>query len=382
MSPHRRAGPPDHRLATSPAHPLPLALSLFVGVRLLALAALVTLATARDRSAYALLTKWDAQWYRHIAEKGYGYTSYKGGFVHSDYAFFPLFPLLERGVGVVTGLPYVAAGLVVAVVSSLLAAWAIYAVASHLYGARVGVVATVLWAALPIGLVQWMSYSESLFTALAAWSLHAVLNRRWVLAGTLSALAGLTRPLGVAVAAAVVVAAAHALWSGSRRLRDFRPVAGAVLAPLGSLAYLGWVGLQVGSVTGYFAVEGSWGNRLDGGVSFARWTRGLLAGAHPEYGVLVVVGVVALLGVLLWTVLERQPLPLLVYSAAIVAVTLATSRYFGSKPRYLMPAFPLLLPFARLLAAHRPRLSYVLLGTVVVGSAVFGAVWLLTPGAP
>ncbi|MBV7699119.1 DUF6415 family natural product biosynthesis protein [Streptomyces sp. TRM70350] len=52
-----------------------------------------------------------------------------------------------------------------------------------------------------------MGCTESLFTACAAWSLYAVLTGRWLTAATLAALAGLTRPTGIAVAAAVTVTA-------------------------------------------------------------------------------------------------------------------------------------------------------------------------------
>ena len=42
------------------------------------------------------------------------------------------------------------------------------------------------------------------------------------------------------------------------------------------------------------------------------------------------------------------------YSATLVVLALTTSGYFGSKPRYLLPAFGLLLPLAVRLARVRP----------------------------
>src|SRR5512144_2583147 len=198
--------------------------------------------------------------------------------------------------------------------------------------------------------------------------------------------AGLTRPVGVVVAAAVVVAAVQELWrdarAGSPLSKDLAPVSAVVLAPLGALAYLVWVGRRVGSMTGYFDVERRWGNGFDGGMHFARWTARQLTGAHPEYGALVIAAVVALLGLLVWAVRERQPLPLLIFSAGLVAAALTTHAYFDSKPRYLLPGFTLLLPVARWAAARRPRQSGALLAALAVGSAVFGAAWLLSPGAP
>ena len=375
-------------LAALTASPVALALSAFVAVRLVALGTLVALAGRRGESGYRVLVKWDAQWYRGIAENGYGFTRlHEDGRLLSDYAFFPLFPFVERWVGRATGLVPVDAGLLVSLVCSVAAAWGIYAVAAHVYSPRVGVTATVLWAALPVGVVQWMAYSESLFTALAAWSLHAVLTRRWLLAGALACCAGLTRPTGVAVVAAVVVAAAvehrsRARGTSSGAPNGLGPVAATLLAPLGALGYLVWVGLRVGDPTGYFDVTGGWNNGLDGGVAFAAWTGELLGGPAPLSGLLVLAGVVALIGVLCLTVRQRQPLPLLVFCAVLVTLALTTSGYFGSKPRYLLPAFPLLLPLARWMASRHLWLSSTLLAVLAVVSAVYGAGWLLGPGPP
>ena len=106
--------------------------------------------------------------------------------------------------------------------------------------------------------------SEALFTALAAWALHACLQRRWLLAGLLAALAGLTRPVGAAVVAAVLVTALVQVL----RERGGRPPAGALLAPLGLLGYVGWVGLRVGDPAGSFRVARGWGNGFEGGRAF------------------------------------------------------------------------------------------------------------------
>lgn len=178
-------------------------------MRALGLVALAVWSAARDKSALTLLSaRWDSLWYTRVAELGYGYeVRLPNGDVHSNLAFFPLLPWLERAVSAVTPLSYAHAGLVVGTLASLAAAWGIFAVADQVYGRRVGVCAVLLWAVLPVGVVQSMAYTESLFTALAAWSLYAVLTGRWVTAGTLAALAGLTRPVGLAVVAAVWAAA-------------------------------------------------------------------------------------------------------------------------------------------------------------------------------
>lgn len=192
---------------------------------MLGLIVLALWSAARDKSAYTLLTaRWDSLWYTRVAEFGYGYeVRLPNGDVHSNLAFFPLLPWLERLLASVSPLSYADAGFAVSALASLAAAWGVFAVADQVYGRRVGVCAALLWAVLPVGIVQSMAYSESLFTALAAWSLYAVLTGRWLTAGTLALLAGLTRPVGLAVVAAVWVTAIVSFSSSSGTPSPPRP---------------------------------------------------------------------------------------------------------------------------------------------------------------
>lgn len=363
------------------------ALAAFAAIRVLGLMALDAFAV----HPHHWLTCCDAQWYRGIARNGYGLTRVADdGRLLTDYAFFPLYALLERAVASVTGLPLVDAGLAISAVASLVAAWGIFAVANLLYGQRVGLVVTVLWASLPVGIVQAMAYSESLFTALAAWTLYALLIGRWVTAGTLACLAGLTRPTGVAVAAAVMIPAALTLLHRSPagpsvtrdRWRPPRAMVGAVLAPLGWVGYVAWVGYRTGSPLGYFHITRGWGNGFDGGLAFARWIWGFLTGTDFVLGLLVCAGVAVLLWALALCVRQRQPLPLIVFASVMVFLALTTAGYFGSKPRYLLPTFPLLLPLATWLAPRRLQALLPTLALLAAASTVFSANWLLAPGPP
>ncbi|OXS33279.1 glycosyltransferase family 39 protein [Streptomyces sp. XY006] len=386
----------------------------YAAVRALGLLVLFVWSAARDKSAYTLLTaRWDALWYVRVAELGYGYeVRLPNGDVHSNLAFFPLLPWLERLVAAVSPLSYADGGFLVALSASLAAAWGIFAVADRVYGRRAGVCAVLLWAVLPIGIVQSMAYSESLFTALAAWSLYAVLTGRWVTAGALASLAGLTRPVGAAVVAAVW-AAAIASFLAERRAAATegdgrasaadegrgseaggrmvpaaasrtRRVLGMLLAPLGTAGFVLWVGHRTGrGPLGYLDVQAGWRNGFDGGYAFARFVAekftsfpSALAGAGLIVGV---VSVVWLYGV---GVRQRQPLPLLVYTGIVTALALCASSYFGSKPRLLMPAFPLLLPLALALARQRMRRSAWVLGAVAVICSGYGAFWLNGSGPP
>ncbi|MFD6528506.1 glycosyltransferase family 39 protein [Streptomyces sp. NPDC060184] len=373
---------PPRRIPTGSGRYALLAVSLFLCVRALGLAALAARAASTGKSPRVLLSeRWDSLWYARVAEHGYAFTlNAPDGRSLSSTAFFPLLPWLERSTRATTGLSLPAAGLLVATLASALAAWGIFLVVRHSYGDRAGVVCVVLWAAVPVGIVQSMAYSEALFTALAAWGLLCVLRERWVGAGVLAGLAGLTRPVGLAVTAALFLAVwlHHRSTTGTARTR-LRAVLGCLIAPAGAAAYILWVGARRGHLLGYLDVQDEWGNGFDGGWAFARFLTGGSAA-------LAVLALAALLLLAYWPhhigARQLQPPPLIAYSALVTLLAVGASGYFGSKPRLLLPAFPLLIPLAVVLTRRRPALTWTVLTALTTGSAVYGAYWLTGSGPP
>ncbi|MEU8689190.1 mannosyltransferase family protein [Streptomyces sp. NPDC048665] len=369
----------------------------YAAVRALGLVVLAVWSAARGKSAYGLLTaRWDSLWYTRVAELGYGYeVRLPNGDVHSNLAFFPLLPWLERLLHALSPLSYADAGFAVSLLASLAAAAGIFAVAERVYDARAGVCAVLLWAVLPVGIVQSMAYSESLFTALAAWSLYALLAGRWVSAGLLASLAGMTRPVGAAVVAAVWVVGVLSFVRDRReragehggpgpQVPARRRALGMLLAPLGAAGYVLWVGHRTGKgPLGYLDVQAGWRNGFDGGYAFACFVADKFTSFPSALaGVGLIVGVALLLWLHVVGVRQRQPVALLVYTSVVLALALCASSYFGSKPRLLLPAFPLLLPLARALARPRTAKSALVTVGLAVVSAIYGAFWLNGSGPP
>lgn len=395
---NRAANRVANRAANRVGNRVGTALLLYAGLRVAGVAVFLVAAGATGRNGHAILVSWDSQWYRAIAANGYGYTRlHPDGRSLSDYAFFPLFPLLERWGSQLLGLRIVDVGLAISALSGLAAAAGIYLICARLYGHRVGLLTTFLWGALPVAIIESMPYTESLFTALAAWALLSVIRKRWLAAGVLALLAGLTRPTGAAVALAVMVAAAVELFllarasAGERKpmvavlapvVAVLAPVAAIVISPLGWFGYVGWVGERTGSLLGYFEVTAGWENGVDGGAAFARWIAHLATTPPYVLGPVVIVAVALAIGLVVAGLRQGQPLPLVVYAGCLLALALMTSGYFGSKPRYLVPAFPLLLPVALWLGARSPRVLACLAILVTLVSAGYGALWLLGPGPP
>ncbi|UQA96270.1 glycosyltransferase family 39 protein [Streptomyces halobius] len=389
-APGRTPYAPAVRAALRRAAP---ALAAYAAVRLLGVTVLAVWSAANGKNWHTLLTaRWDSLWYTRVAEQGYGYSvQLANGDLHSDLAFFPLLPWLERGLSAVSPLSAADAGMVVAWSASLGAAWALYATGERLHGPRAGMALVALWAVLPVGIVQSMAYSESLFTALAAWSLYCVLTGRWVWAGVLASLAGLTRPVGAAVVAALWVTAVLTVRDeragGASPRAVFRGrhrgmLTGVLLAPLGWLGYVLWVAARQGSLTGYLDVQGGWGNGFDGGIAFGAFIWHQLSGPAFPAGIGLVVGVALVVWLYVRGVRQGQPPPLPVYGGAVLLLALTAKGYFGSKPRLMLPAYPLLLPLAVGVARWPRTRAWLVIGLIAAGSAVYGAFWLNGSGPP
>lgn len=360
----------------------PYALLAFVAVRLVGTGVLALVLRLRDAgSLHHMLTRYDGQWYARIAEHGYGTTVAAHDGMHSDYAFFPLLPLLERGIHTLVHLPLVDLGMAINWVASLAAAAGIHAVTARVTDGRVALITVVLWAMYPYAIVLSMSYTEGLLCALAAWALFAVAHRRWLVAGALAGLAGLTRPTGAAVVAAVCVAA---LLVGQRGKEPWARVLPAlVVAPLGLLGYLAYVAVRQDELLGYFHVTEGWNRSWDSGRYFAHWLSGMVHAGGVE--TLKGVGLIAALLAMVWLIWKgaRDGLPVgfTVFSVVLLVMTIGTSGYFGSRPRYLLPAFTLLVPLAAGLTRFRPAVRIPLAVVLSVGLAVVGG-YALTTGAP
>lgn len=362
------------------------ALALFAAIRLTGLAAI---ALANHYMGHPLLKglahSWDSRWYLHIAQHGYGTQTHvlaTTGAVQRDWAFFPLYPALIRVVYTVLPITPGAAALLIAWSASAVAAYGIYTIGYRLYGRAVATALVGVWAAMPHSVVLDIAYTEPLLAALAAWSLYAVLTRRWLWAGVLAALAGLSRPTGFAVAAAVGAVAIQEIV----RRRGRVPVGlwvGTAMAPLGWVGFVLWVGAHTGDLFGgYFTVQRAWDSRFDFGVGSLHFLKSLLAhGGRAVYPLALVIVVAAVLLFCLLC-LDGAPLALIVFAGVLVLITIGGSGPYASKPRFLLPAFPLLIPLARGLARSwrlRPKHALLVGATLAVASVAYGT-YLLTAG--
>ncbi|GGM46162.1 membrane protein [Micromonospora sonchi] len=360
----------DRRLRDAARHVLP-ALVAYAVIRLVGVVTLYVWARSTGRSPGSRLASSDGIRYLGIAQQGYD------GFekAQSDMAFFPLYPGLIAALDRVAPFSNRDAALIVAWLAGLAAAWGLFAIGAYLHDRRTGVLLAALWAAIPHAVVQSMAYSESLFTALAAWALYALLRGHWVTAGVVCLFAGLTRPTSSSLIPVVVLAALVAIV---RRRDGWRPWAATLLAPAGWLGYLAWVGSEVGRPDGWFHIQSAgWRSTFDFGAYTFRRGREVLA--DPTVPQLFVVSVVVLLALMFFvlSLLDRQPWQLLLYSGLLLVTTLGSAGYYHAKARFLLPAFPLLLPAAVALARTGRARAVTVLVAMTAFSTYFGGYLLL-----
>jgi Gpi18-like mannosyltransferase len=204
----------------------------------------------QDPSAgwHALFTaweRWDVLWYLRIAHSGYADND-------GSAAFFPLYPLLSRGVAHLVGGHWLLAAYLVSNVSLLVALVLLYRLSTTEFSETVARRVVVYLCVFPTGLFLFAPYTESLFLALTLGCLYSARQQIWPLAGYLGMMASLCRSTGLLLAVPLAVEAALQ-WRKDRRDTGAR-----TLALVGRLAASGATGLGTGAYLLYWRFRGDW----------------------------------------------------------------------------------------------------------------------------
>ena len=334
---------------------------------------------ADDRSWIDAWLIGDAGWYQSIATGGYFYHPGQ----QSSIAFFPTYPMAVRGVGLAFGGDFQLAGWLV----SLLA------------GAGAVVAFTVwVWPRLPrpaaftaVGLLLLYPYSfflygalysDSVFLLLAIGAFLVVETRRYWTAGLVGALATAGRPVGVAVAAGLVLRTLEHLaerhwpprpgpepgrWPGHprvteviRAVRDVRwREIGVLVAGLGLAGWTVYLWTSFGDPLAFATVQAAPGWNQGGGPR--TWFKfdyvGTLLWRSPDLAVrLTAQALMVLLAVLLLRRVWRlSGWGYLAYAVVVLAIPLLGTKDFMGTGRYVLAAFPVIAAGGHLLATVRYR---------------------------
>jgi len=344
-----------------------------------AAAARMPLGTHALRDGSWLLNRfafWDSYHLGRIAEHGY----FDGGRTCCEQAFLPGYPFLVRAVSPLVLGHTIVAGVLVSVLASTVAAWALWGIVLDAAGRTpVGLArarrAVLLLAVAPFGVFLVSFFSESLWLAGALVAWWAGSQRRWWVAGLGAAVACATRINGVFLVLALVVMYAVQLRA-DRRLRPRVDVLAFGVPTAVLAAYVTYLHAQTGSWTAYRDAQVTgWGRGFSwpwqsiphqwdfiwaAPTSWLSVSRGI--------DLAVVLGGLVLTCAVLW-MRRWAEAAYLVLSVGVIL----TSPTFGSSGRYALTWFPAYLVLAEVWERPRwrwlPRLAVAValpLGAVVL----------------
>jgi len=134
------------------------------------------------------LTQWDGQWLLQIAQSGYM------NLAHT--AFFPLYPGVVRIVDDVTRLGYSASALLISLVCLAVALYVLGLWMYEQFNLHTSLLGLTMLALFPTSFFFRAAYTESMFLALSVTAVYLSSHRHFFAAGTVVALAALTRNTG------------------------------------------------------------------------------------------------------------------------------------------------------------------------------------------
>ena len=229
----------------------------------------------------SLPARWDATWYMDIAGFGYRYDLRRGAAEQQPIVFFPLYPMLIRGLDAATRPARPATmkypeyiemrlvrlawcGLVISLVAFAGALVVLYRWAELHGGADAAAATVVLLSSYPFAVYFSAPYTESLFLLLASGACYAFERRRLPVAAAAGLLAGLTRPNGVMLSLLLGILALEPLRR--REAGWMRQTAAGLLTAsmpaVGLLLYTGFVYQLTGNPLAWVNAQAAWGRQF------------------------------------------------------------------------------------------------------------------------
>ena len=144
---------------------------------------------------YHQLLQWDSEWYFKIATEGYRYNG--DPTVQQNIVFYPLFPMLARGLATIGGLAPADAMLLVSNVAGLLAIVMLFKLVRDEFGDRLALTTVALLSFFPASVLLSAGYTEPLALLLIVSFFLVLKQERYLPAALLAGLAVADRSTGI-----------------------------------------------------------------------------------------------------------------------------------------------------------------------------------------
>ena len=286
-------------------------------------------------------------------------------------AFFPGLSALVWLVHWVTGGSFLIGALVASVLGGAAASLLVWLLAAKVGGRPVADRAVLLFCVFPGAMTFGMLYSEPLAIAIAAATLLAMLDRRWVLAGLIAGVGTFERPTLVVLAGVLGIGAITAIWTR----REWRSLAAPPLSLLGVAGFFAYLGTRYHNLAFWFATEkAGWHQKVDFGVhtfQLLTWQAGKATAQNAFFTVLLTIMFAVAVAGVVFMIRARLPWEVTLFTVLTLLACIVSNAQ-STKPRFVWSAFGLFIGFA---AVKLPRYVYWPLVVVSAGLLVFLIGW-------
>lgn len=323
-----------------------------------------------SNAAVPVLARWDSGWYVAVAKWGY----YLKPGENSTVVFFPLYPLLIKGLSSVLPLNYFFLGQLVSWLALFGALFYFYQLLRLDYDERRSCSVLLFLLAFPWSFFLAAVYTESLFLFFVVGAFYFARRRNWPAASVFGLLSGLTRITGVFLLPAL----AYEFLVQNRKLTASS--AWLALIPAGLFGFMLYLKFQVGSFFAFVQNQSSFGRHAATPLHTLWWdlknTVTFYAANQPLKATVYALGLLAVLvaaGLLIKKASAlRGSYQIFAWLSLLLPLSTGTTTSIG---RYLLGVFPVFIA-ASLIESRLFRLLWITLGLIsLVGLTFAFAAW-------
>lgn len=345
----------------------------------------VTVPTPESPGYLGVVSNWDGQWYRAIAEHGYPMSLPRAGgdILPNEWAFTPGYPFLVRAVMTVARIDFPLAATVLSLVCGALALTILYGMVRRWTDDFAAASLVLGLCCFPAAPVMQVAYTESLSLLLVTLAILALVHRRYGWLLVCAALLSVTRPVLLPLA---LLGSLVWLVRWRRRAEEEFPLRERWIFAATCAASLALVGvwpltaaIATGEPGAFTDTMAAWPVNDAFGGPLVNWLT--LAAGDPLGWGLIVLPVVAMV---VWTAVRRpaRDLPPAArwWAPVYMLYILAATKPSAGLLRYLLLAIFPMMPLMETAGAAETRadktVRLLLLGTLVVAGLVGQYYWV------
>jgi len=308
--------------------------------------------------------RWDCLWYQTIVTSGYHLEPrFHPNGDAANWAFFPLFPLIAKGIYALTGIPAGGALILSSKIFLFISIATFIGYCEPSLGKKNSRLAGAVLAFSPYAIYAHAGYTESLFfflTTLAFWLLE---RGNWIGAGLAGGLLSATRVTGIGFCLSYASRALSSIKSEKPINRKLNILLGMALIPSGLALFMIYLHSHMGDALAFSHVNLAWGRTLSNPLatlfSFLQ-----LEKADLFFALTAVAGLLSAV----WLALKRR-YDLAAFMATAVIIPLA-SGVLWAMPRYVFWQMPFVLAVTEVISLRREYQFLYLLFAASLGTIV------------